>query len=63
MKTGKFQPAADESRPGVFICEPDAIVWAADLRDALRDGKPLISWVDRKRIEELAELLESVKRA
>jgi hypothetical protein len=35
--------------------------WAADIRDALRDAGPLMSWVDRTRLEELAKLLESVK--
>lgn len=61
MKTGLLQPA-DDSRPGVYIRNEDAIVFAADLRDVLRDCATLISWQDRKRVEQLVELLEQVKQ-
>ena len=52
-----------DGRYGVFIRDVDAIVYAADLRDIIRDGQYTTSWMDRHRIKELAELLESVKPA
>lgn len=51
----------EDGRYGVFIRDVDAIVFAADLRDMIRDGQYTTSWMDRHRIEELAELMESVK--
>jgi hypothetical protein len=58
LETGRVE---NGDRPGVYIEFDQCIAWAADIRDALRDGKPLLSWVDRTRLEELAKLLESVK--
>jgi hypothetical protein len=47
-------------RPGVYVSNADAIVWAKDLRHLLSfhtDAPPTCLM----KIEELAELLESVK--
>ena len=60
IATGLFKPP--NGRTGVFITNADAIVLAADLRHAIEWGAS-IPWTARKKLEELAELLESVKAA
>jgi hypothetical protein len=58
LTTGRIE---NGDRPGVYIEFDQCVRWAADIRDALRDAGPLMSWVDRTRLEELAKLLEIVK--
>ncbi len=57
LRTGVFK--SDTQRPGVYIDNADAIVWAADLRKLLKDSDA--PQTCRAKAVELAELLESVK--
>lgn len=47
-------------RPGLFVSNADAIIWAADLRELVIMAHNA-AWPRKKKIYELVELLESVK--